>query len=163
MSMRGDWKFYATVSFCHTFRSLLKLPKFTADQLGASVLCVCACVLACVCLSLRFITSSLLLLSSSSSSSCGVCVNASFRSCSRRDATAEGRVVYHSSLITASDRFTGGGGGGERKVGCFFLFFLVTIARRTRSPRQTLDLASSFPHPPTPHSLSTHHRRVVAD
>lgn len=34
MAMRGDWKFYATVSFCHTFRALLKLPKFTADQLG---------------------------------------------------------------------------------------------------------------------------------
>ena len=40
MSMRSDWKFYATVSFCHTFRAVLKLPKFTADQLGACDACV---------------------------------------------------------------------------------------------------------------------------
>ena len=39
MAMRSDWKFYATVSFCYTFRAVLKLPKFTADQLGACGAC----------------------------------------------------------------------------------------------------------------------------
>jgi len=35
MAMRSDWKFYAFLSFVHTFKTVLKLPKVTGDQIGA--------------------------------------------------------------------------------------------------------------------------------
>ena len=34
MSLRADWKFFALLSFSHTFGAVLKLPKLTADELG---------------------------------------------------------------------------------------------------------------------------------
>ena len=33
VALRCDWKFYAVVSFCHTFRAVMRLPAFSADQL----------------------------------------------------------------------------------------------------------------------------------
>lgn len=57
LAMRSEWKMYATIAFCHTFRALLKLPRFTGDQLGESeptfararVVCRVACYLLIEC------------------------------------------------------------------------------------------------------------------
>ena len=38
LSLRRDWKFYALVSFCHTFRAVMRLPEFTSDQLERGLL-----------------------------------------------------------------------------------------------------------------------------
>jgi len=37
LALRGDWKFYAVFSFCHTFRAVMRLPAFTADRLERAV------------------------------------------------------------------------------------------------------------------------------
>jgi hypothetical protein len=38
LALRGDWKFYAVFSFCHTFRAVMRLPAFTADRLERALL-----------------------------------------------------------------------------------------------------------------------------
>ena len=38
LALRGDWKFYAVFSFCHTFRAVLRLPAFSADRLERALL-----------------------------------------------------------------------------------------------------------------------------
>ena len=38
LALRGDWKFYAVFSFCHTFRAVMRLPVFTADRLERALL-----------------------------------------------------------------------------------------------------------------------------